>query len=115
MVTDDGTAVWKDVNRAGICAIIVVLSPCFSVAGCIGQPSGAVDTSPAVVVRDVTVHEAAFLIEKNIGTTEFIIIDVRTPEEYSQGFIAGSVTIDTRDPAFTDRLGELDLNREYFL
>lgn len=115
MATDDWNAVLLGLHRAGLCAIVVVLYACFCVAGCIGQPPGAVDTDSTVLVRDVTVHEAAFLIEKNLGNADFIILDVRTPEEYAQGFIAGSVNLNTRDPGFSDRLGPLDRNREYLL
>ncbi|KQC03298.1 MAG: hypothetical protein APR53_01380 [Methanoculleus sp. SDB] len=101
--------------RAGIWSVVLILYACLCAAGCVAHPPGAVDTDTAVVVRDVSPHEAAFLIEKNAGNADFIILDVRKPDERAQGFIAGSVNLDTRDLNFTDRLAALDRNREYLL
>ena len=42
-----------------------------------------------------------------------IVIDVRTPEEYSTGHIAGSQNIDIKDPDFMKKLDALDKTKPY--
>lgn len=41
------------------------------------------------------------------------IIDVRTPAEFDAGHIAGAVNIPVQDPAFAERVGELDPDAAY--
>jgi rhodanese-related sulfurtransferase len=36
------------------------------------------------------------------------VLDVRTPEEYAEGHVAGATLIDFSAPDFADRIGELD-------
>lgn len=44
-----------------------------------------------------------------------VLVDVRTPGEYAQGYIPGAVNIDFRSPDFEQRLDSLDKSRTYLL
>jgi phage shock protein E len=42
-----------------------------------------------------------------------ILIDVRTPAEVADGYLAGAVLLDALDPSFTERAATLDPNATY--
>lgn len=42
-----------------------------------------------------------------------IIIDVRSPEEFSQGTLPGAVNINVESPDFVDRISSLDKSESY--
>lgn len=57
---------------------------------------------------------AAF--DQKIKTTpDVVIIDVRTPEEFSSGFIANAVNINYNDELFETEIAKLDTNKTYLL
>lgn len=43
------------------------------------------------------------------------VIDVRTPEEYSQGHLQGAVNMDVSAPGFDEQVGQLDRTGRYTL
>jgi rhodanese-related sulfurtransferase len=55
------------------------------------------------------------LMVDNAGQSDFLILDVRTPEEFRQGYIAGAVLLDYRAPDFRERFAELDRAATIFL
>lgn len=56
--------------------------------------------------RDITARDAKSLLDKN---KNIYLLDVRTPQEYSQGKLAGSVLIPIGE--FERRIGEVPKNR----
>ena len=44
-----------------------------------------------------------------------VLLDVRTPEEFSAEYISGAVNIDVRAGDFNSRIDSLDKNKTYFL
>jgi thioredoxin 1 len=48
-------------------------------------------------------------------TPEAILIDVRTPQEYDQGFIEQALNIDYKNSGFHTRIGAMDKTRPYFV
>ena len=65
------------------------------------------------ICRECPPNELFQIIERNRGTRGCIIVDVRTPDEYHTGSIAGAENIDFSDPSFRERLGTLDKTRIY--
>lgn len=59
------------------------------------------------------VHSPTFkeLIEKD----SFVLIDVRTPEEFSKGHLKNSINIDFYDEAFGDIIDELEKRQKYLV
>jgi rhodanese-related sulfurtransferase len=61
---------------------------------------------------------------KNVGVEEFdklrqdkknVVLDVRTPEEYNAGHIAGATNIDFNADDFQQKIGKLDKDKTYLV
>ena len=59
---------------------------------------------------DVVLNADEFNNEIKSGAT---LLDVRTPEEYSEGHIANSMNIDIKNPSFEENLSMLDKSKTY--
>ena len=46
---------------------------------------------------------------------EVSLVDVRTPNEFSESHILGAININIHDPSFLEKIKELDLNRQYLV
>ncbi len=47
--------------------------------------------------------------------SDIIIIDVRTPQEFAQGYISGAINIDIYNPNFAKEIAKLDKNKHYLI
>ncbi len=47
--------------------------------------------------------------------SEAVIIDVRSPEEFTEGHIKGAVNVDIMSPNFPHRVTTLDKSKQYFV
>ncbi len=74
-------------------------------------PSGTAE----VINTTISVDEANNLIQSNQDNPDFIILDVRTPEEFSGGHIAGAVNLDVSSPDFQEQLDNLDKDKKYLV
>jgi rhodanese-related sulfurtransferase len=73
------------------------------------------DSTTAQMIKDVSAAEAFSLVKKLGGDPHFIILDVRTDGEYTQGHIQDALNIDYRSSDFSKKLEELDRNDTYLL
>ena len=65
---------------------------------------------------DILPPKDAFeLIQKNRGNSNFVILDIRTPEEFRDGHIEGAVNVDFRSENFGKEIDRLDRNKTYFV
>jgi rhodanese-related sulfurtransferase len=46
---------------------------------------------------------------------DYVLLDVRTPQEYNQGHIPGAVLIDIYDPQFKQKVNELDKDKTLYV
>lgn len=60
-------------------------------------------------------RDAFELIQKNKGNSNFVILDIRTPEEFRDGHIADAINVDFRSENFGREIDRLDRNRTYFV
>jgi len=67
------------------------------------------------VVKDITSTEAYALIQANAGNRDFIIIDVRTPEEYTGGHIENAVNVNYNSGNFSNEISRFDKDRTYLI
>ena len=74
------------------------------VAGCSGSATAEGD------LETVAPIDAAEVIASDGGV---IVLDIRTPEEYSAGVIEGAINIDFYDADFSDQLDALDKDAHY--
>jgi len=72
------------------------------------------------VIKNITVKEANDLIESKhqcvpCERARFVIMDVRTPEEYAKGHLEKAINLDYRSKTFKDDLNKLDKNKVYLI
>ena len=77
----------------------------------------AVSASPAAGTRvtNVTIEQARKLIQERGGMPDFVVLDVRTPAEFSGGHLPGALNIDIQGRDFAARVGALDRNKTYLV
>jgi len=68
-----------------------------------------------VSVENISARTSAALIEKNQSNPDFIILDIRTPGEFSAGHIAGARMIDFYAKSFAKEFRSLDRNKTYLV
>jgi rhodanese-related sulfurtransferase len=67
------------------------------------------------ILNDISVEEANVLIQNNVENNDFIIIDIRTPEEFESGHIEKSIMIDYYSNTYKDDLDKLDKSKTYLI
>jgi rhodanese-related sulfurtransferase len=77
--------------------------------------SVAMTTLAGPAVTNVTVGKAQVLIRERAGKPDFVILDVRTPEEFAEGHIASSVNLDVQSRDFENALKKLDRKKSYLV
>ena len=92
--------------------LVLLVVPLVLLGGCFNQEAA----NPATqIIEDITLEEAFALIEDNRGNQDFIIIDVRTPEEYASGHIERAINLDYYSETFADELNQLDKEKTYLI
>lgn len=67
------------------------------------------------VYRNINVQEAAILIDSKNNHTDFVILDVRTPEEFDQGHLQNAILLDYYTQSFLDELNQLEKHKIYLV
>jgi len=78
--------------------------------GCTGQTG-----SSNQILEDIGIQEAFALIQSNQDNPDFVIVDIRTPEEFDEGHIENAVNIDFYSETFREDLDKLGKSRTYFI
>ena len=92
------------VRMGAMWAICVMLSLTITVPLTAGSP-----------IMDVTVEQAQKLMQQRAGQKDFVVLDVRTPGEFSEGHLAGAVNVDLLAPDFAARLSAMDRGKSYLV
>jgi len=66
-------------------------------------------------VTNVSVGKAQTLLKERAGKADFVILDVRTPEELAEGHIDGAVNLDVQARNFEKKLRALDRKKSYLV
>lgn len=66
-------------------------------------------------IIDINPQDAFKLIKDNSNNSDFILIDVRTPGEFSESHIEGALLLNYQAPDFKEKLQELDKNKTYLV
>jgi len=65
--------------------------------------------------RDISPADAQKLITQQANNPAFVILDVRTPEEFASGHLANAKNIDYQADDFDSKVGQLDKNKSYLV
>ena len=103
-------------RKAAIISLVVILIGVVAYqsnsAGenCIVDPSLSTQT-----IREISVSDAKIMIQNRVGSDEFMLLDIRTPEEFSMGFIDGAINLDYYSERFESEVMEFDRNGTYMI
>lgn len=89
---------------------IVLASGCVSIKTSTTKPQ-----TQTQIVKDITPEEAYTLIQKNKDNRNFVILDVRTPQEFTNEHIENAVNLDYYSKTFKGDLNSLDKNKTYII
>jgi rhodanese-related sulfurtransferase len=67
------------------------------------------------LLKDITPAEANEIIKQNQSNADFVLLDVRTPEEYNDSHIANAINLDFYDEKFQQELELLDRDKTYLV
>jgi rhodanese-related sulfurtransferase len=76
------------------------------------NPSTSATINPFV---SLNIKQAADMVQSNKNNPNFVILDVRTPEEYARGHIDRAINIDLLSPDFQKNLANHDRGNEYLV
>jgi rhodanese-related sulfurtransferase len=79
------------------------------------QGRAAAEVAGLASVDNLSPEEAAARIRENGPSGDLVLLDVRTPQEYRDGHIAGAVLIDYTSSSFKEELGRLDPGKTYLV
>jgi rhodanese-related sulfurtransferase len=68
-----------------------------------------------IAIEDITPQDAFTLIQENQNDPDFIIIDVRTEQEFNGGHIEDAINIDYNSETFQSRLNDLNKDKIYLV
>ncbi len=94
--------------------IAAILSGAVLLGAC-GGATATIEAPATQSIQLISPTEASQLLTDNAGSDDFVILDIRTPEEFNAGRIAGSVNIDFYEANFADELDKLDKDKTYFV
>ncbi len=85
-------------------------------AGCAGSETITPgQETPTQILEDITSQEAFTLLQNNQDNPNFVVLDVRTPEEFGDGHIENAINIDYYSDTFRDELDNLDKSKTYLV
>ena len=64
---------------------------------------------------EIELKEAFIVIEKEANNSNFIILDVRTPNEYKEEHLENAQLLNVKSTYFVDELEKMDKNKKYFV
>lgn len=65
--------------------------------------------------KNIKPPEAFQLIQENVANPNYIVLDVRTPQEFSGGHIEGAKNVDYLADDFRKQLETMDKNKKYLV
>lgn len=98
---------------------LVALALTAVLAACTGTdteaPDAAAETTAQAAAPGVVTVDADEAVTLLAERDDLVVVDVRTPEEFAAGHVAGAEMLDIYDPAFRDGVDELDRDGAYLV
>ena len=67
------------------------------------------------IIENITPQQAFTSIQDNKDNPDFVIVDVRTPEEFAEGYVEDAIIIDFYSESFRSEVNALDKNKTYLI
>ncbi len=80
-----------------------------------GKTSASEKETQTQIIKQIHPKEAFNLIRNNKTNPDFVILDVRTPQEFREESIEGAVDLDFHSETFREELDKLDKNKTYLI
>ena len=93
--------------------LIIFAIPIFII--CLGFILPSLSAQDSTRILTVSAKEAADLIDKHNGDSNFAILDIRTPGEFQSGHLQSAILIDFYSQTFADRLRQLDKGKNFLI
>ena len=93
--------------------LIVYAIPIFII--CLGFMLPSLSAQESTRIMTVSAKEAADLIDKHNGDSDFAILDIRTPGEFQSGHLQSAILIDFYSQTFADQLSRLDKEKKFLI
>ncbi len=85
-------------------------------SGCIQTETNTTKPETQIqIIENITPEEAYILIQENKDNSNFVILDVRTPEEFLGEYMENAVNLDYYSDTFRNDLDKLDKNKTYLI
>ncbi len=85
-------------------------------SGCIQTENNISQSETQIqIIENITPEEAYILIQENKDNPNFVILDVRTSEEFLGEYIENAVNLDYYSDTFRNDLDKLDKNKTYLI
>jgi rhodanese-related sulfurtransferase len=101
-----------------LAGLILIISGCRSTPLTLvpssSQPSKSNSNRPTVN-KIITATEAKSLMVENQGSLDFVILDVRTAEEFDSGHLPNARNFDIYKPDFKSKISELERAKNYLV
>jgi phage shock protein E len=89
--------------RTLLAAVAIAATAVVGLSGC---------SSDTAAVSDIGAEQLVEIVGESTADSP-VVLDVRTPQEYAQGHVAGAVNIDIASPAFDDQIADLATDETY--
>ena len=99
---------------------MIVVIALFGLYSCQSKDSSkgadmATEKRVAHTLKNISAQEANDLIQQRKADPNFVILDIRTPQEFTQGRIEGAINLDFYAPNFKESLNALDKSKTYMI
>lgn len=99
-----------------VLAMVLVATAFMAGCGREQEKQEAAETEEAAATAgNLTPAEARAMILANRDNPDFVLLDIRRPEEYAAGHLEGAELLDFYAPGFKDELAGLDRNKTYLI
>jgi rhodanese-related sulfurtransferase len=101
--------IFRTALRASLLLSVILLS---AFAAACSEKSSVVKNG---VFQNIDAQKAQQMIDENRANANFLLIDIRTPEEFASGHIGGAVNVDFFSAGFQAEMDKMDKRKTYLI
>ena len=108
-----GRAITPCLRHVPLGAVILIAALGLGCSGAVTEATTPSDTTAETVTQITAVDPAR--AAALLGNSHVVVLDIRTPREFSKGHLRGATNVDFTARDFADRVAALDRDRTYLL